>query len=86
MNGTVTFDTLEFVESLKESGFNEEQAKGMSSAIKKAQQSHLDALATKADLRELEARVMGELRLVKWMLALVIAVTVLPALKTLFGL
>lgn len=26
---TVTFDTLEFVESLKASGFNKEQAKGI---------------------------------------------------------
>lgn len=48
----VTFDTLEFVESLKESGFNEEQAKGMSSAIKKVQQANLGELVTKRDLRE----------------------------------
>ena len=89
----VIFDTLEFVETLKESGFNEEQAKGMATAIKKVQQTHLESLATKADFRELksdlcalESCMMGELRLVKWMLALVIATTVLPAMKTLFGL
>ncbi len=96
MANTITFDTLDFVESLKASGFNEEQAKGMASAFKKVQESQLQELATKgdlrelkgelkADIRELEARMMGELTLVKWMLALVIAVTVLPALKTLFG-
>ena len=80
------FDTLEFVESLKASGFNDEQARGMALAVKKVQEAHLDELATKGDLREFEARITGQLTLVKWMLALVIAVTVIPALKTLFGL
>ena len=58
--------------------------------------SQLQELATKGDLREmelrikgdnreLEARLTGQLVLVKWMLALVVAATVLPALKTLFG-
>ena len=97
MPTTVAFDTLKFVETLKESGFDEPQAKGMAAAIQEVQKTHLDGLATKGDLRELEIRLdahidrletklSGEMVLIKWMLALVIAVTVLPALKTLFGL
>ncbi len=57
----VTFDTLEFVESLKVSGFNEEQAKGMAGAIKKVQQANLDELATKQDLVALKGD-LAELR------------------------
>ena len=46
----ITFDTLEFTESLKSPGFNESQAKGMAVAIQKVQQANLEALATKADI------------------------------------
>ncbi|MEO5332382.1 MAG: hypothetical protein H7839_10195 [Magnetococcus sp. YQC-5] len=49
-------------------------------------------MAIKGDLRELEYRMdrrmdslVFDLKLIKWMLALVIASTVLPALKHLFG-
>ncbi|MEO5333381.1 MAG: CCDC90 family protein [Magnetococcus sp. YQC-5] len=87
-----TFDTLEFVESLESSGFTKEQSKGMVNAFKKAQETQLKELATKGDLKELEAKIEKELApiradllLIKWMLALVITSTVLPALKTLFG-
>lgn len=94
-----TFDTLEFVESLESAGFTKEQSKGMVGAFKKAQDSQLQELATKGDvlaikgdisvlrgeLRETEARLAGQLILVKWMLALVVAATVIPALKTLLG-
>ena len=118
----LTFDTLKFVETLKESGFSEPQSRGMAVAIQEVQQASLADVATKADIRELksdirglksdmqvlesnlksdmqvlesnlksdirelDARIMGEIRLNRWMLLLVIAATVLPALKTLFGL
>ena len=110
MMTVITFDTLKFVETLKESGFDEPQAKGMAVAIQEVQKTNLEALVTKGDLRELEIRLdaridrlearidlldarinqfstklSGEMVLIKWMLALVIAVTVLPALQTLFG-
>ena len=45
-----------------------------------------DVQMLKSDIREMDARIMGEIRLNRWMLVLVIAATVLPALKTLFGL
>ena len=91
MNGT-TIDTLELFEEFKQS-FTEEQSQALSKALKRVEESRLDELATKRDLREHDlaikadiAGIKGELHLIKWMLALVIAVTVLPALKTLFGL
>lgn len=92
MTAAVAFDTLKFTRRLKDAGISEEQAEAFSDAFKDVHQSQLKELATKADLqelrsdiRELDARVMGELRLNRWMLVLVIAVTVLPSLKTLFG-
>ncbi|MBF0135442.1 MAG: CCDC90 family protein [Magnetococcus sp. DMHC-1] len=76
-----SFDTLEFVETLEASGFTKEQSKGMVGAFKKAQDDQLKELATKGDT----AIIKSELILIKWMLAMVIAATVLPALKTLLG-
>jgi hypothetical protein len=56
---TVTFDTLKFVETLKEAGVPEPQAKAFSTAV---QESHEAAdLATKADLREYESAIRGDL-------------------------
>ncbi len=51
---TVTFDTLKFVECLKEHDFTEEQAKGLSEAFKEAQDSSLQEFATKGDIKELK--------------------------------
>lgn len=93
---SITFDTYELVKELKKSGFNEEQAEGLSSAFKKTHESQLEGLATKYDLKELELEIKrdikeleleikSELKLIKWGLALVIAVTVLPVLKELFS-
>ncbi|MBF0109911.1 MAG: DUF1640 domain-containing protein [Magnetococcales bacterium] len=86
---TITFDTLEFAEELKAAGFTEEQAKAQARALSKALESK--GLATKADLKELDLtfkgeleKINGELKLIKWMLALVVVVTVIPALKSLF--
>ncbi len=90
MNGT-TVDTLELFEEFKRS-FTEEQSQTLSKALKRVGASRLDELATKRDLKEHDlaikadiSEIKGELTLIKWMLALVIAVTVLPASKTLFG-
>ena len=80
---TITFDTLEYASKLKAAGFSEPQAEALARVQKESLSEALDTtLATKGDIEEIK----GELRLIRWMLALVIAVTVLPALKTLFGL
>ncbi|HAT50218.1 MAG: DUF1640 domain-containing protein [Nitrospirae bacterium] len=88
----ITFDTLKYVKTLKAAGFDEQQAEALAATQADVLAKNLDDLATKADIRELEgkmrefeARVMGEIRLNRWMLALIIIVTVLPALKSLIG-
>ena len=50
----ITFDTLKFVETLKASGFDGAQAKGMAIAIQEAQKSNFDAVATKGDVTDLK--------------------------------
>nr|VFJ70459.1 MAG: hypothetical protein BECKFW1821C_GA0114237_102314 [Candidatus Kentron sp. FW] len=51
---TITFDTQQFVDTLREANFSDEQARALSNAIKRVQRE--SDLATKADLRELEQR------------------------------
>ena len=79
---TITFDTLKFVESLKQSRFDEQQAKGLTSAFQEAQDTHLDELSTKKDLNELRLEIKGELLVIKWMLALIIIVSTVPILRS----
>lgn len=80
---TVTFDTLKFVETLKASGFDEVQAKGMAAAIREVQDTHLDELTTKRDfkeldtkldnrLKELELRMAAEIAPLKWGMAVTV--------------
>ncbi|MBF0131681.1 MAG: DUF1640 domain-containing protein [Magnetococcales bacterium] len=81
---TITFDTLKFVETLKASGFDDPQ-KGMAAAIQETQKASLDALVTKHDMEKELAPIRTDLAVIKGMLALIIIVTVLPALRNLFG-
>ncbi len=81
----VTFDTHDFIKELESSGFTEAQAEALVRAQKRANEANLDALVTKLDLERELAPVKSDLILVKWMLVLVIVVTVVPALKTLFS-
>jgi len=87
----LTFDTHEAIQVLIAKDLTSTQAEGITQVVKQAQDSHLEQLATKADLKVEIAgvkgeitEVKGELKLLKWMLALVIAVNVLPLLKILF--
>jgi hypothetical protein len=76
------FDTLKFVETLKEAGVPEPQAKAFSTAVRESHEA--TDLATKGDLRELELRIdtrfekvrtdMTDLKfeLLKWMIGLAI--------------
>ncbi|GAB6039799.1 DUF1640 domain-containing protein [Endothiovibrio diazotrophicus] len=81
---TVTFDTLDFTRRLRDAGFNEQQAEVVVRVLAEAQ----DTLVTKEHfdtrMETMEARINGEMKLIKWMLALVAAVNVLPILKHLF--
>ena len=69
---TVTFDTLKFVETLKNAGVPDNQAKAQAEAMKDVLSSEV---ATKNDLKEselkIEARfnkIEGDISLLKWML------------------
>ena len=76
-----TFDTLKFARRLKDAGVPEKQAEAEAEAIREAFAEALDTqVATKADIARLER----ELLIVKWMIGLVIAVNVLPFLKSFF--
>lgn len=80
---TVTFDTHKFVKTLEAAGVPESQAEAFSTAVR---ESHEAAeLATKADLRELELRLHGEMLLMKWMLDLLLAGVASLILKSFFG-
>ncbi|NGZ27290.1 MAG: hypothetical protein G8345_10440 [Magnetococcales bacterium] len=83
----VTFDTLKFVETLKDSGFDEKQAKGMAVAIREAQTNNLDELATKRDLAEVK-RDLAEVKadMIKWVAGMFIAhsALIVGAVFTLF--
>ncbi len=56
----VMFDTLQFVETLKNGEFSETQAKALSEALKRVEEARLEKLVTKQDLTE------AKLELIKW--------------------
>ena len=85
--GTVTFDTLKFVETLKKSGFEDEKAKAIAAAYQDA--SNDQQLVTKTDLeialqKEL-APIKSEMQLMKWMLTVVLGGIVMLILKSFFA-
>ncbi|NGZ28887.1 MAG: DUF1640 domain-containing protein [Magnetococcales bacterium] len=70
---TITFDTLKFVRRLQESGIPDKQAEAISEAFKEAQESRLDDLASKRDIKDLETNMDAklaamELRIIKWLI------------------
>ncbi len=85
----IGFDTLKVARRLKAAGFPEKQAETQAEIMAEAFVFNLDALVTKDFLKEhLDARfaeVDGKLRLVMWMLAVVIASTVIPAVHKLLA-
>lgn len=78
---TITFDTLKFVEKLEKAGVSREQASAFAEAQKEAFSEALDTtLATKTDIEAIR----NELVLVKWMLGVIIAVSVANFAKQFF--
>jgi len=66
---TITFDTLKFVEHLREAGVPEAQAKAMSDVQKEllAEIFEQKELATKIDIKELELKIAEvKAELVRW--------------------
>jgi len=59
----VTFDTLKFTETLEKAGVHREQASAIATAVREAHETA--ELATKSDMRQLEATIREtELRIV----------------------
>lgn len=83
MAHTIPFDTHAFIKELKSAGLSEEQAEAQAAALSKAltafQSAHLDNLATKHDLRELELRLKHDLTL-RLGAMLVVGITVVATL------
>jgi len=81
---TITFDTFKFVDRLEKAGLSREQASAIVDAQKDAFSEALDStLATKRDvellsnkLDKVEAKLLGELTLVKWMVGALIAIAI----------
>lgn len=93
MSNAITFDTLDSVKRLKAAGFSDEQAETQTRIIAElvddrlATKQDLTTLATKEDITSVRSDIAAldkQLLVIKWMLALVIVVTVVPVLKTLF--
>ena len=86
---TTTFDTLKFVRRLREAGVSEQHAEAEASILAELFSEQRDELATKefvrAELRSELEPIRTDLHLIKWILALVVIVNVIPALKPLFG-
>ena len=60
----VTFDTLQFVQTLTESGFDQKQAEGVAKAFRNAQEE--SETATKRDLKELELVLKSEMQAMEY--------------------
>ncbi len=68
---TVTFDTHKFVQKLKEAGFDEKQAEGLTEAMRSAIDE--SELVAKKDLQIALAPISADLNLLKWMMGALIA-------------
>ena len=79
---SVTFDTHKFVRKLKEAGFDEKQAEGLTDAMRSAIEE--SELVTKKDIQIELAPIKADLTLLKWMTGVLIAVAVANFSKQFF--
>lgn len=94
---TITFDTLKFVRKLETAGFSPQQAEAVADALKDVEIGQ--ELATRRDVelvrqeaRETELRtdtkfeeIKGELKTVKWMLAVIVGGVIALVMKAFFS-
>ena len=59
----VTFDTLQFVQTLTESGFDQKQAEGVAKALRNVQNE--TKYVTKSDIKELELTLKAEVQSIR---------------------
>lgn len=83
----ITFDTLAYVKTLREAGFEERQAEAQAAALATVLKSGIGDLATKDDLTRLESklearlnlfeeRTEGRFKLLQWMLGFNLAISI----------
>lgn len=77
---TITFDTLELTDALKQSGIEQKQAEAIVKAIVKAQ----GELVTRDYLDIKLSPLSADLMLLKWMLGLILAANLSLVLKAFF--
>jgi hypothetical protein len=79
---TITFDTLKFVQRLEKAGATREYATAEAEALADVFATGTQELATKGDInnvcsemREMELRISGEMKLIRWMVGLSLALS-----------
>jgi hypothetical protein len=78
----ITFDTHKFVRKLQEAGFNQQQAEGLTEAMRAAIDE--TELVTRKDLQIELAPIHADLNLLKWMMGVLIAIAVANFAKQFF--
>ena len=72
---TITFDTLKFAQRLEKAGATREYAIAEAEALADVLSTGTQELSTKSDLREMELRINGEMKLTRWMVGLSLALS-----------
>jgi hypothetical protein len=81
----IAFDTLKFAERLEKAGLTREQATAIAEAQEDVLAEALEtALATKADIARLEAKLDHETALLKWMMGVLLGIAVANFAKQFF--
>ena len=81
----ITFDAIGYVDKLIESGFNEPQAKAQVKVLQNAIDETIKSeLATKGDIFEVRSDLEKRLNRLEILMSILLAVQVIPILKTLF--
>ena len=83
---TITFDTLKFAQRLENAGATREYAAAEAEALADVLSTGSQELATKGDLREMRTEINGEMKLIRWMVGLSLALSsgILALLAKLF--
>jgi len=79
---TITFDTLKYAERLEKAGIPREHAKAEAEALADVFASNAQDLSTKtdmaairSDMREMHSEINGDLKLLRWMVGMSIALS-----------
>jgi len=85
-------NTHQLFNKLKECGFNEQQAETVIDTIETIQVARLEDVATKGDIADVNAKIdrvreeiKGDMKVLQWGVALILAVVAMPLLKGFFG-